>query len=255
MLEDENINYEVHPYDENTLYIDGYDYISSINAFKQGYIQIQDISSVLAVKATGAKEGDYCIDVCAAPGGKSIYLADLINNKGVVDARDISVYKVDLINENISRSGHTNIITSVKNALIKDEDSINKADILIADLPCSGLGIIGKKPDIKFNVLPENLNEIKKLQRDILSVINEYVKPGKTLIYSTCTINKEENEENFNWLKDNFDFEAVSLEDVFDENLKEFKDIDTIKKGYIQLLPGIHKSDGFFISKLRRKDK
>ena len=113
----------------------------------------------------------------------------MLDNTGMVDSRDVSEYKVGLINENISRLGLHNIKTSVRDALNKDSDSIERADVVIADLPCSGLGIFNKKPDIKYNASEEGCVELARLQRDILSVCAEYVKKGGTLIYSTCTLN------------------------------------------------------------------
>ena len=119
-------------------------------------------------------------------------------------------------------------------------------------MPCSGLGVIGKKSDIKYNMTEEKQKELVKLQRDILSVVCKYVKKGGTLIYSTCTINPEENEENFRWLLENKDvkFEAVDISSYLPKELQE----ETTKQGYLQLLPGKHSCDGFFMSRLRRKN-
>lgn len=247
---------EASPVSENSpvLALKGVDYLESLTAFREGLIQIQDISSSLAGDAAGIREGDYVLDVCGAPGGKSIHAADLLKGSGHVRVRDISDYKVSLIEENIERSGFTNLSAEVWDALEYDPASEEKADVVIADLPCSGLGIIGRKPDIKYNTSPEKLHEVAKLQQEILSVIWRYVKPGGILVFSTCTINPEENEENRQWFLQNFPFEPVDitgrLGTVFEKGSEE-----TVREGYIQLLPGVHPCDGFFISVMRRKEQ
>ena len=134
-------------------------------------IQVQDVSSALVGLAAAPKKGDYCIDVCGAPGGKSLHLADLLDGTGHVDVRDLTEYKVQMIQEHSDRTGYTNIEAKVWDALELDDSSIGQADIVLADLPCSGLGILGRKPDIKNRVTPENLESLAALQRQMLSVI------------------------------------------------------------------------------------
>lgn len=248
-LEKENIKAERVPYINYALKIYGYDYIGAIESFNEGLFQIQDVSSMLVVECACIKENDNVIDVCAAPGGKCLHVADKLNSTGHVQARDLTENKVRLIEENIMRSGFNNIEAKVCDALVYDEASKNQADVLIADLPCSGLGIIGKKTDIKYKMTEEKQQELSKLQKDILSVVQSYVKPGGILMYSTCTINKEENEKNVEWFLDNYPFEPESLDDVLDESLHT----QTTKKGYIQFLPGVHDTDGFFIAKFKKK--
>ena len=184
----------------------------------------------------------------AAPGGKSLHLADKMKGTGMVEARDLSYQKTALIEENVARSGAANIKAVVWDALVPDEDAREKADIVIADLPCSGLGIIGKKPDIKYNMTMDKMRELSRLQRDILSVVWQYVKPGGTLVYSTCTIDPMENEGNAMWLSENFPLEPVDLSGRLGEDFDE----PSLKDGRIQFLPGIHPFDGFFISVFRR---
>ena len=135
-------------------------------------------------------------------------------------------------------------------ARILDASMEDRADLVIADLPCSGLGILGKKPDIRWNMSPQQMRELAGLQREILSVVWRYVKPGGRLIYSTCTINPEENQDNAAWFLSSFPFEPVDLRETLGEYFKE----DSLEKGWIQLLPGIHRGDGFFISVFRRAD-
>ncbi len=226
------------------LYLEKYDYLDSLEAFKKGWIQVQDLSSVFVGEAADPKKDDYVIDVCGAPGGKSIHMADKLNGTGLVEVRDLTAYKVELIQQNIDRCGFKNIRTKVQDALILDQESIEKADIVIADLPCSGLGIIGRKPDIKYRLKPEDLKELASLQREILSVVQSYVKPGGKLVFSTCTVNKQENEENALWFLKEFPFEPLDLTGKLGAGISS----DTLKQGYIQLLPGIHPCDGFFLS-------
>ncbi|WMJ88485.1 16S rRNA (cytosine(967)-C(5))-methyltransferase RsmB [Anaerocolumna sp. MB42-C2] len=250
LLKQNKVTVEPGTYLPYALKIWDYNFLGQLNAFKKGYFQVQDESSMLVGAVSGVRSGDYIIDVCAAPGGKSLHLAELLKSSGHVDSRDVSEAKVNLINENILRNGYTNIKAYVTDALILDEESIEKADIVIADLPCSGLGVISKKPDIKYNMTREKQKNLVKLQRDILTVVQQYVKKGGTLLYSTCTVNIEENLENVRWFTEHFDYRMESIDEFLPSSLL----CDTSKEGYIQLLPGIHNTDGFFIAKLRRKN-
>lgn len=231
------------------LYLENYDYLESLEAFQEGWISVQDLSSCLVGEIADPKEGDYCIDVCGAPGGKSLHIADKLHGTGMVEVRDLSDSKIALIEENINRSGFKNIRAAARDALVCDRESIEKADLVLADLPCSGLGIIGKKPDIKYRMTPEKLLALSTLQREILSVVSAYVKPGGRLVYSTCTIDRKENEENVQWFLSQFPFEPVNLEGKLGESLNG----ETLKQGFIQLLPGIHPCDGFFIAAFQKK--
>ncbi len=236
-------------YGEDILFLEQVDYLEALEAFLQGWIQVQDLSSAMAVLAAQPEQGDYCIDVCGAPGGKSMHLADKLQGTGFVEVRDISEGKVALIEDNIRRLGYSNIRGRVMDALIKDEESIEKADLVLADLPCSGLGVIGRKPDIKLRMTPKSMETLAGLQRQILSVVWQYVKPGGRLVYSTCTINRMENEENAAWFVRNFPFEPVNIEGRLGEKIHE----DTMKQGYVQLLPGVYPCDGFFLAVFKRK--
>lgn len=228
----------------------GIDYPDSLNAFRDGLIRIQDLSSSLAGDVAGINEGDFVLDVCGAPGGKGLHAADLLHNTGHVEIRDISDYKVSLIEDNISRSGCTNVSASLWDARDFDESMEEKADVVIADLPCSGLGIIGRKPDIKYNVSMAGIEELASLQRQILSTVWRYVKPGGILVYSTCTVNRLENDENRSWFLKEYPFEPVDIKERLGMHFHE----SSLKEGYIQLFPGIHPCDGFFISVMRRKE-
>lgn len=248
-LQGEGVTVKQHPYLEYALVISGYDYLGDLESFEEGDFQVQDLSSMLVAEAAAPKEGDYVIDVCAAPGGKSLHIADKLKGTGHVEARDLTDYKVELIWDNIERSQMDNIEAVSMDALVFDPGSEEKADIVIADLPCSGLGVIGKKADIKYKMTEKTQKELAQLQKDILAVVHRYVKPGGTLVYSTCTINAEENIENVRWFLEQYpEFEVRSLEPVLCSELK-----DSVEEGCLQLLPGIHESDGFFISAFQKK--
>lgn len=247
-LEKESVKAEKIEYLDYAVKISDYDYIAAIDSFNKGLFQIQDVSSMLAVECAKVQEDDYIVDVCAAPGGKSLHAADKLKGTGHVEARDLTDNKVLLIEENIERSGFKNIEAVAFDALELDDNLIEKADIVIADLPCSGLGIIGKKTDIKYKMTEEKQKDLANLQKEMLSVVQNYVKPGGVLMYSTCTINKEENEKNVEWFVSNYPFELESIEDILPENLQN----EDTKKGYIQFLPGVHKTDGFFIARLKK---
>ena len=196
------------------LAIKDYAYIAGLKSFRDGLYQIQDISSMAAGYMTGFKAGDTVIDVCAAPGGKSVNAAISVGADGKVYSRDVSDYKAGLIEENVSRLGLDNIEVQVKDALVMDESMREKADVVIADLPCSGLGVMGRKPDIRYNITEDKLVSLKELQQSILSVVQAYVKQGGIMMYSTCTINSEENEANADWLCEKYGFKKIEYRQI-----------------------------------------
>ncbi|WP_273323037.1 16S rRNA (cytosine(967)-C(5))-methyltransferase RsmB [Vallitalea guaymasensis] len=245
-LQDSNVNVEEGKLLNYALKISNYNSIRGLKAFNQGKFTVQDESSMLVAQLANPKEDSLVVDVCAAPGGKTTHFAEKMNNTGRVVSRDIYPKKLQLIDENVKRLQLNNVEIKEYNALEIDSPMIEKADIVIADVPCSGLGIIRKKPDIKYNVERKDINDLIDIQRNILKVVCKYVKTGGILMYSTCTVNPEENIKNVNWFTDNFPFELVDFED----NLPDT--INNNNKGYIQLLPGFYDTDGFFIAKLRR---
>ena len=245
-LEEQNISVSPGNYVSDALIIKDFDNIYEISGYEEGHFYVQDESSMLAVLAAGIKEDDLVVDVCAAPGGKSLFAAN-IAHKGKVIARDLTESKTDIIRENAVRLKTENIVIETRDALILDESLIGKADVVIADLPCSGLGIIGKKPDIKYKVTKEQIEELAALQKDILKIVASYVKPGGVMIFSTCTVNSIENEENVRWIEENLDFEVESLKGYLND------EIVNDHCGYLTLIPGIHKCDGFFIARFRKK--
>ena len=214
------------------LFLSGYDYLNKLSGFQEGCFYVQDISSMKVAETAEPKEGDVVLDVCGAPGGKSIHIAQMLQGTGQVITRDLTPSKVAKIEENIARCRVENMRAECADARVPDESLREKADIVIADLPCSGLGVIGRKKDIKYKMTPEKEQELVALQREILSVVPAYVKSGGTLVYSTCTIHKAENEENVQWLLENHrELHLESMQQIF---------------------PDETGNDGFFIAKLRK---
>jgi 16S rRNA (cytosine967-C5)-methyltransferase len=232
-LRAQGIAAEQNPEIPYALALSGYDRLSAIPEFAAGDFYVQDISSMMVAEWASVKADDYVIDVCAAPGGKSTHIAELLKGTGHVEARDLTEEKVGLIRENISRHGLSNMEAVVWDATVFDRASAGKADVLVCDLPCSGLGVLGKKTDIRYKMTPEKQTELAALQRRILGTVCGYVKSGGTLVYSTCTIHRGENEENVEWfLKEHPEFVLERME---------------------QLLPGEAGQDGFFLAKMTRR--
>lgn len=213
--------------------ISGFDYLKGLASFREGLFYVQDISSMMVAEWADVKSDSHCIDVCAAPGGKSIHLAEKLQGTGMVEARDLTEYKVGLIRDNIARHQLSNIRAIQMDAMVYDAASEETADVLLADLPCSGLGILRKKADIKYRVTKESEEELVELQRNILDTVCHYVKPGGVLIYSTCTLNCQENQENAEW---------------FAKNHPEFSLLCSR-----QIFPGEQLGDGFFMAKFCRR--
>lgn len=239
---------EKHPYLSYAYRIAKTDDISRLPGYEDGAFVIQDVSSMLAVEALGVKPDRKILDICAAPGGKSTLAADKLKGTGLVEARDISEYKVDLMQENFNRCQLQNVRAVCKDATVLDESWVEQADIVIADVPCSGLGVIGKKRDIKYKMNPDAIKDIIALQEQILEKAVSYVKPNGLLLFSTCTINQQENEAHVKLLQEKYNMTPVSLDDTLPEILHS----ETTKQGYLQLLPGVHDTDGFFISVFRK---
>lgn len=247
-LKKQGVTVEKAPYLDYAYYISDYNYISALDVFKMGCIMVQDISSMLVAEIADPKQGDRVIDLCAAPGGKSMHISDKLNGYGEVDARDLTDYKVDMIKENIRRVDAINIVAKCQDATVLDPDSVDSAEIVIADVPCSGFGVVGKKNDIKYKITQQKQEELVVLQRKILRNAAAYVKVGGTLIYSTCTIGEEENQKNVEWFTSNYPYRLESIDPYLCEELHSA----TTKEGYLQLLPGVHKTDGFFMARLKR---
>ncbi len=249
-LEQEGVTVISHPYLSYAFWIQGYDHLAELSSFQKGRFYVQDISSMLVGEIAAPNAGDRVIDVCAAPGGKALHIAEKLKGTGSVEARDLSPYKVGLIDENIERSGLTNIRAVQQDATMFDSDAEEAADLVIADLPCSGLGVLGKKTDLKYKATEQGTKELAELQKEILKNAAKYVRHGGVLIYSTCTINPAENMENVHWfLKEFPEFTMAPIADKLCPKLRK----SVQETGCLQLLPGIHDSDGFFIARFEKK--
>lgn len=213
--------------------------------FKKGYITVQDESAMLVAPLLDAKENDIIFDLCSAPGGKTTHIAELINNKGVINAFDIYEHKLKLIEENSKRLG-VDIIHPIQfDATILNGDYIDTASRVLIDVPCSGIGIIRKKPEIKDTKNLKDIAQIIEIQRKIMDNAAKYVKVNGILLYSTCTINKDENENNIKWFIEkfkNFEIEKINI-----GNKNNF----IYSEGCLTILPS-ENMDGFFIAKLKR---
>ncbi len=207
--------------------------------FKNGHIAVQDGASQNAIMSFGIKKDMSVLDLCSAPGGKTAFIAQLLNNSGHIISCDIHPHKLELIKQNIQRLGITNTEVILNDATVFNKAFENRFDAVLCDVPCSGLGVIRRRPDIKWVKNNEGNDEIIAIQRSIIDTVCAYVKKGGRLMYSTCTINKDENEENVKYLlKNNSDFSL----------LPEFKDTF----GH-QLLPHTDETDGFFYAIFERK--
>ena len=212
------------------------------DAFKDGLFYIQDLASQLAVTLLDPKPEDKLIDMCSAPGGKSIAAAQHMNNKGSITAFDVHEHKIDIIRQNASKYGIGIINAGVADSSVHNPQLDQSADRVICDVPCSGLGIIRKKPDIRFKA-EESIASLPDIQYGILKNAAAYVKPGGRLLYSTCTVIREENQDIINkFLSANPDFKLAPFDHL----------VTGETCGYITLLPHKHNCDGFFIAVMDR---
>lgn len=247
-----DITVEKAPYAPDAYRLYGADALQELEALRNGNLIVQDVSSQLAVYAAGIGKGMKILDMCAAPGGKSILAADLTGSTGSVTACDISRDRLMRMEENIRRCGIFNIKTEVRDAADPGTDPEEKADVVLVDAPCSGYGVIGRKCDIIFSASAEKEESLVRLQREILQNAARFVKKGGTLIFSTCTVNETENEGNAAWFLEQFaeqGFAAESLNDYLPGELH----CESTEQGQLQLLPGIHNCDGFFIARFVKK--
>ncbi len=234
----------VDTYFENALEIKLNKAVYELESFKKGLFHVEDLSSQLCVKALSPTENSIVLDVCAAPGGKSFTISQYMNNTGCLYSCDIYEQRTKLISSGAERLGLTNIKTLVNDASIYNEN-IPECDFVLCDVPCSGLGIISKKPEIKYKKL-DDIKELIPIQKEILKTSSKYVKSGGTLVYSTCSVNPNENRRVCDdFLKNNDDFYTVKV-------LSEIE--RTIDEGdYLTLTMHKNKCDGFFIAVFKRK--
>lgn len=211
--------------------------------YKEGRIIPQDVAAMMACLALMPNSGETVIDMCAAPGGKTTHLAELMENKGKIYAFDIHPHKIEIIKKNAERMGISIIDAKLGDGCKLKEELVGKADKVLCDVPCSGLGIIRRKPDIKWN--KDNIETLPEIQSKILKNASKYLKVGGELVYSTCTIIKRENEDVvLNFLEKNKNFELMEV--------KLPEKLQRENKGYVTLYPNIDGTDGFFIAKIKR---
>lgn len=249
-LEKYGFNISDGKYSDDILIIDNPVRLTETEEYKLGYFIIQDESSALVGQIMDPKEGSTVLDLCSAPGGKSTHIGQLMKNKGRVLSMDFYEHKIKLIEENARRLGVDIVETFVGDATKFNESLVNIADYVLVDAPCSGFGLIRRKPEIKWNRKEEDIEELVKIQRSILNNAKEYLKVGGILVYSTCTIEKEENIKMVNqFIEENNNFRLVNFENLVDGLEKE----ESLKQGFIQLYPHIHNTDGFFIAKMMKE--
>lgn len=233
-LEDANIEYRKIPDMEDFLVLNKIKNIENLELFKEGFFTVQDASAGLTAIVLNPQENEEILDACSAPGGKTTYIAELMHNKGKIEAWDIYEHRTKLVEKNAKRLGINIIQTDVKNSAEYEEKYKEKFDRILLDVPCMGIGVIKRKPDIKWQRKKEDIEEIGQLQSKILENCSKYLKRGGYLVYSTCSILKEENE------------------DVVNDFIKNNSDFEIVKNGLFNIKPDKEK-DGFFICKLHKK--
>lgn len=245
-LEREGVAAKPHPWMKNCLVLSGTGSLERLNSFQDGEFYVQDAAAKLAVDCAKILEGDYLVtDCCAAPGGKSFAAAMALGGKGQIISSDIHDHKIPLIAQGAERLGYSNVSARRFDAREFDPALEGRADFVLVDVPCSGYGIIRKKPDIREKD-PDTMKELPQLQLEILRNQARYVRPGGVMIYSTCTLVRRENEgvvEKFLKGNDEFYTEPLELPECFGVNTS----------GMLMLAPGAYDTDGFFICRLRRK--
>ncbi len=218
---------------KEALHVKGSDLLDG-RLYKNGFFSVQDESSMLAVNMLDPKPNQTVIDVCAAPGGKTLFIAEKMNNRGEIIARDIYKRKLAIIDAEAERLGINIVTTKTWDATKIDSSMIEKADRVLVDAPCSGLGVVRRKPEIKFKKQTRESYGMPGKQLDILNASAKYVKPGGILLYSTCTISPYENQRVIgDFLKKNTKFKKVEM---------------------LQLLPHINNTDGFFLCKMQKEE-
>ena len=220
-------------------------------AFEQGWFYVQDESSMLVARALKPKHHSKVLDTCSAPGGKTTHVAELMRQTGTVYAHDVYEHKIKLIEDNVKRLGLTNVVATLQDATTLNERyESDSFDAVLVDAPCSGLGILRRHPEVKITKQPSDLDEIMMIQKKILNTVAPLVKVGGTLVYSTCTVNRKENDKMVGqFLAQHPEYE---LDPTLVNRLPEVLHEQT-KNGMVQLFPGDYQTDGFFIACLKRQ--
>ncbi|MBS6184743.1 MAG: 16S rRNA (cytosine(967)-C(5))-methyltransferase RsmB [Clostridium celatum] len=221
--------------------------IENNELFREGLITVQDESAMLVSPLLDLNPGDVALDLCAAPGGKTTHIAELLENEGKVYSFDLHENKLSLINENLERLGLNNVEVEAMDATKLNSKYVASADKVLIDVPCSGLGIIRKKPEIKWNKSRKALKDLVPTQRAIMENAWVYLKNGGTMIYSTCTLNTEENQDNVEWFLNKY--KDAKVEKIFLGNMDNFI---YNNDGSLTILPNEY-MDGFYIAKISKK--
>ncbi len=241
-LDASDIEYKDTPYTDCGLYLFGATTVKRKGI--EGYFTVQDQSSQLAALALSPEPDSLVLDLCAAPGGKTTHIAELMKNRGKIIASDIYDKRLLSVDALSQKLGISIIETAVRDATVIDENLIGKADYILADVPCSGLGIIRRKPDIKYKENITDFTELNQIQQNILECAYRYLKQGGVMVYSTCTINCGENIELINKF----------LKNHPDMTLDKIENAHFVNEGYLEIYPHIHNSDGFFVCRMKKQE-
>lgn len=251
-LEQEGVRVAKGRWNDNALLLSKTADMGKLDAFQKGYFHVQDESSLLAVAVLDPQKGEKILDVCAAPGGKSFSIGEKMENNGTVVSRDIFPHKVFLMEEGAKRLGLSIVQAQEWDATVFKEEDREQYDRVLIDAPCSGLGLIRKKPDIRLKKNGNAIDELEKIQREILKQGSQYVKGGGVLVYSTCTLCPKENLKNIQWfLKENPQYRLEDISSLLPQDMV----FPTAKEGYVNLFPHIHETDGFFVARMRREQE
>ena len=223
--------------------------IENMEEFKKGDFTIQDEAAGLIPLILNPKEGEKILDACSSPGGKTTYMAEIMNNKGNIEAWDIHEHRVKLVQETSKRLGINIINAKVNDATIYKEEYKEYFDKILLDVPCLGMGVLKRKPDIKWQRKKQDIEEITKIQMKILETCSNYLKSGGELVYSTCSIFDEENRQIIEkFIEKNKEFEIVKIKEIEQEFFNKY----IINSKYISVYQN-EKTDGFFICKIAKK--
>ena len=251
LLEEEGLSVEKAAFAPEGLHISGYHSLGSLPSFKKGLFTAQDESSMLASRALSPVPGAFVVDACSAPGGKTTHLAELMENRGRIVAADIYRHKLALVEENCARLGITIVEPVEEDARNLGKVYAGRADFVLVDAPCSGLGVLRRRPDARWRKKPGQIAELVDLQAEILESASRCLKPGGVMVYCTCTVTREENLEQVkNFLAGHSEFVFDSLVPFLPSSLDAK---NTLGGGYVQLYPHVQGTDGFFIARLLKK--